>query len=57
MIPPNNEEEYNNVVTMVKENCMGYSQRQFDDAKRACTVYYIVRAPLLEHFKFVAPTS
>lgn len=39
------------LVATVNENRKGYTQRQFDDAKRARKLYHIVGCPTLENFK------
>ena len=41
----------NNMIATVKENCMGYTECQYTDAKRACKLYHILGAPTLENFK------
>jgi hypothetical protein len=43
----------NNLVTTVKENMMGYTQRQFENAKRARRLYHIVGCPTFENFKHI----
>ena len=53
MIPPNDKDGLNNLVTTVKENHMDYSERQFEDAKRAWKLYHIVGAPSLANFKLI----
>jgi hypothetical protein len=39
------------LINMVKENRVGYTQRQFEQAKRARELYHIVRTPTIESFK------
>ena len=43
----------NNLVTTVKENMMGYTQRQFENAKQARRLYHIVGCPTVENFKHI----
>ena len=51
ILPPNNKIGYNNMVATIKENRMGYMQKQFDNAKWACQLYHIVRASSITNFK------
>jgi hypothetical protein len=39
------------LINTVKENRVGYTQRQFEQAKRAQELYHIVRPPTIESFK------
>jgi hypothetical protein len=39
------------LINMVKENRVGYTQRQFEQAKRAQELYHIVGTPTIELFK------
>jgi hypothetical protein len=39
------------LINTVKENRVGYTQRQFEQAKRARELYHIVGAPTIESFK------
>jgi hypothetical protein len=39
------------LINTVKEIRVGYTQRQFEQAKRARELYYIVRTPTIESFK------
>ncbi|MGC9293591.1 MAG: hypothetical protein ACP5EP_12880, partial [Acidobacteriaceae bacterium] len=39
------------LVTTLMENRKGYTQRQFEDAKRARKLYHIVGCPTIENFK------
>jgi hypothetical protein len=39
------------LINTVKENRVGYTQRQFKQAKRAQELYHIVRTPTIELFK------
>jgi hypothetical protein len=39
------------LINTVKENRVGYTQRQFEQAKRAQELYHIVGAPTIESFK------
>jgi hypothetical protein len=41
----------NHLINTVKENRVGYTQRQFEQAKRAQELYHIVGTPTLESFK------
>ncbi len=41
------------MITTVKENKMGYTQRQFENAKRARRLYHIVGCPTIENFKHI----
>jgi hypothetical protein len=41
----------NHLIKTVKENRVGYTQRQFEQAKRARELYHIVGAPTIETFK------
>ena len=43
--------EHSNVVTTVAENRKGYTNREFEDAKRARKLYHILGAPSTENFK------
>jgi hypothetical protein len=40
-----------NMITTVKENAKGYTQRQFNNAKQARRLYHIVGCPTVENFK------
>ena len=50
MQPPTRT-EVNSMVTTLKENNKGYTQRQFDQSKRAKTIYHNVGFPNVENFK------
>jgi hypothetical protein len=39
------------LINTVKENRVGYTQRQFEQAKRAQDLYHIVGTPTIEFFK------
>jgi hypothetical protein len=39
------------LINTVKENRVGYTQRQFEQAKRARELYHIVGTPTIESFK------
>jgi hypothetical protein len=39
------------LINTVKENRVGYTQRQFEQAKRAQKLYHIVGTPTIESFK------
>jgi hypothetical protein len=39
------------LINTVKENRVGYTQRQFEQAKRAQELYHIVGTPTIEPFK------
>jgi hypothetical protein len=39
------------LINTVKENRVGYTQRQFEQAKRARELYHIVGTPTIETFK------
>ncbi|MGC8547339.1 MAG: hypothetical protein ACP5MU_06790 [Thermoplasmata archaeon] len=41
------------LVTTLMENRKGYTQRQFEDAKRARKLYHIVGCPTIENFKTI----
>ncbi|WP_427962039.1 hypothetical protein, partial [Acidithiobacillus sp.] len=41
------------LVTTLMENRKGYTQRQFEDAKRARKLYHIVGCPTVENFKHI----
>jgi hypothetical protein len=41
------------LVATVEENRKGFTQRQFDDAKRARRLYHIVGCPTVENFKHI----
>jgi hypothetical protein len=41
----------NNLINTVKENRVGYTQRQFEQAKKARELYHIVGTPTIETFK------
>jgi hypothetical protein len=43
----------NMMITTVKENKLGYTQRQFQSAKRARRLYHIVGCPTIENFKHI----
>jgi hypothetical protein len=43
----------NNLVIAVKENMMGYTQRQFENAKRARQLYHIMGCPTVENLKHI----
>ena len=51
MNPP--VERHNYLVSSVEENKMGYTKRQFEDAKRARRLYHIVGCPTVENFKHI----
>ena len=42
-----------NMVTTVTENRKGYTDRQFENAKRARSLYHIVGCPTVENFKHI----
>jgi hypothetical protein len=42
-----------NVVATVRENSMGYTQRQFERAKKARRLYHIVSCPTITNFKHI----
>lgn len=42
-----------NLVSTVKEYCKGYTQRQFEDAKRARKLYHILGCPTVENFNHI----
>ena len=44
-------EEHCNVIASVEENKTGYTERQFEQAKRARRLYHSVGAPTVENFK------
>ena len=44
-------EEHCNIIASVEENKMGYTERQFEQAKRARRLYHSVGAPTVENFK------
>jgi hypothetical protein len=41
----------NHLIKTVKENRVGYTQRQFEQAKRAQELYHIVGTPTIDTFK------
>jgi hypothetical protein len=41
----------NHLINTVKENRVGYTQRQFEQAKKAQVLYHIVGTPTIERFK------
>ncbi len=41
------------LISTVEENRKGYTQRQFEDAKRARRLYHIVGCPTIENFKHI----
>jgi hypothetical protein len=43
----------NNLIATVRENRMGYSQKQFERAKRARRLYHIVGCPTVDNFKHI----
>jgi hypothetical protein len=43
----------NHLIKTVKENRVGYTQRQFEQAKRARKLYHIVGTPTIETFKML----
>jgi hypothetical protein len=45
--------DVNNMVTTVKENKMGFSQKQYENAKKARRLYHIVGCPTVENFKHI----
>ena len=45
--------EMNNMISTVKENRKGYTQRQFDAAKRARKLYHSLGCPTTENFKAI----
>ncbi len=53
--PPNDSggKRMSNLIATVKENKMGYTQRQFESAKRARRLYHIVGCPTIENFKHI----
>jgi hypothetical protein len=42
-----------NMVSTVRENMMGYTQRQFENAKQARRLYHIVGCPTVANFKHI----
>jgi hypothetical protein len=42
-----------NMVTTVKENKMGFTQKQYENAKKARRLYHIVGCPTVENFKHI----
>jgi hypothetical protein len=42
-----------NLIATVKENKMGYTQRQFESAQRARRLYHIAGCPTIENFKHI----
>jgi hypothetical protein len=45
--------DVNNMVTTVKENKMGFTQKQYENAKKARRLYHIVGCPTVENFKHI----
>ena len=45
--------QLSNMIATVTENRKGYTQRQFEDAKRARRLYHIVGCPTVENFKHI----
>jgi hypothetical protein len=45
------KQSQSHLINTVKENRVGYTQRQFEQAKRARELYYIVGMPTIELFK------
>jgi hypothetical protein len=43
----------NMLISTLKENKKGYTQRQFEDAKRARKLYHAVGCPTIENFKLI----
>jgi hypothetical protein len=43
----------NLMVQTIEENKLGYTQRQFDDAKQARKLYHIIGCPTVENFKAI----
>ena len=43
--------EMNNTIALVVENQRGYTNRQFEQAKRARKLYHAVGGPTVENFK------
>ena len=41
------------VITSVTENSLGYTNRQFEQAKRARRLYHTVGAPTVENFRYM----
>jgi hypothetical protein len=41
------------LINTVKENRVGYTQRQFDQAKRARELYHVIRMPTIELFQML----
>ena len=46
-----NDKEMSNLISTIKENRAGYTQRQFERAKTARELYHIVGTPTVENFK------
>jgi len=42
-----------NIATTVKENQMGYTQQQFEDARKARRLYHIMGCPTVQNFKHI----
>ena len=55
MKPPTNDpaDEISCMVSSVEENKLGYTKRQYEDAKRARRLYHIVGCPTVENFKHI----
>ena len=55
MEPPtsSNNPQLNNMIATVTENRKGYTQRQFENAKRARMLYHAVGCPTVENFKHI----
>ena len=45
--------EMNMLISTLKENRRGYTQQQFEDAKRARKLYHAVGCPTIENFKHI----
>jgi hypothetical protein len=45
--------QVSNMITTAQENTKGYTQRQFENAKRARRLYHIVGCPTVENFKHI----
>ena len=55
MMPPekSHADKVSCMVSTVNENKLGYTKRQFEDAKRARRLYHIVGCPTVENFKHI----
>jgi hypothetical protein len=50
-VPDNHLKMESHLINTVKENRVGYTQRQFEQAKKAQELYHIVGTPTIETFK------